>query len=451
MRVALALTLGMALSVFFVRAASEHGRRVNISKARGDQSGYLYDAKNIYDNANGKTPPVLIGERNRMPMYPAYLALFYHPSLDDWAFFEYGKQLNIYLAVGLLALLGAVLWAHLPPLPAVNLLGIAAFGWFIYKAGYTQSELLFYTFFFLAFLACWHLLRATPSRRQIELGALAGLLCALAYLTKASNPPFMALFAGVFGLQALWPSGSYPSGRRLASTGWSLGALAVFILVLLAVLSPYLTTNRQVFGRYFYNVNSTFYAWYDDWAEASVGVRLHGDGHRWPDVPAVEIPSAERYWREHSIGQIAIRVWSGIEDMAIVSWRTYDYLGYFVLYTGMLILLATTRWRSMRRLLSDHAWLALFLVGYFTMYFFATAFYFPISGTGTGRFLITHLLPYFFVLSHLFSKSRFSAETWTLGGFRIGFPHFHLLVLVLLVFDVSFRTYPRLMTTYGGF
>ena len=59
----------IALSIFYVVAASEHGRRVNTSKARGDQSGYLWDAENVYANWQGRQPPVVIGERNRMPLY----------------------------------------------------------------------------------------------------------------------------------------------------------------------------------------------------------------------------------------------------------------------------------------------------------------------------------------------------------------------------------------------
>src|SRR5215210_124106 len=47
----------VALATFYVAAASEHGRRVNTSKARGDQSGYLWDAENVYANWHGRQPP----------------------------------------------------------------------------------------------------------------------------------------------------------------------------------------------------------------------------------------------------------------------------------------------------------------------------------------------------------------------------------------------------------
>ena len=46
---------------------------------------------------------LLIGERNRMPVYPGLLALLYDPALSPDAFFERGKQINIILSLVLLA------------------------------------------------------------------------------------------------------------------------------------------------------------------------------------------------------------------------------------------------------------------------------------------------------------------------------------------------------------
>jgi hypothetical protein len=448
-RLALGVAVCAALMIFFVRAGDEHGRRINVSKARGDQSGYLMDAENVYHNAHGRQPKKLIGERNRMPVYAWYLSLFYDPTMSDPQFFEVGRRANVRLALGLLVLIAIVVSRLLPWLTAVNLVGVAAFGWFIYKAGYTQSELLYYTLFFFAFLSCWGLFRAKTSARSIALGALAGALCGLAYLTKAAIPPFIAVFGLTFGARTLLSG----TARGKAGGGVVSGvtALLVFTLAFLAVLSPYLATNKRAFGRYFYNVNSTFYVWYDDWPDASVGTRLHGDGEHWPDMPESALPGAGRYWREHSLGQIGERVWRGVKDMAIVSYRTFDYLPFLILYSAFAATIAVTRRALFVGLVRDHAWLAAFLGIYFVAYFFATAFYHPVSGTGTARFLIAHLLPYFFVISHLISRSRLRSVEWTAGSLRLRPRQFEILVLVLLVLDVSLRTWPRLMSTYGGF
>ena len=75
------------------------------------------------------------------------------------AFFEVAKRANIYLSLALLVVLGVIFFRELPGLAATNLTGILAFGIFVFKAGYAQSELLFYFLMFVTFLGCWHLLR----------------------------------------------------------------------------------------------------------------------------------------------------------------------------------------------------------------------------------------------------------------------------------------------------
>ena len=62
---------------------------------------------------------------------------------------------------------------NLPALVATNLTLIVAFGYWIFKAGYTQPELLYYFLLFLTFLACCHLLRERrpgPSAASMNCG-----------------------------------------------------------------------------------------------------------------------------------------------------------------------------------------------------------------------------------------------------------------------------------------
>ena len=228
-------------------------------------------------------------------------------------------------------------------------------------------------------------------------------------------------------------------------------AAAVAAVAFLAVLSPYLATNKRVFGRYFYNVNTTFYVWYDDWPAASVGTILHGDGMGWPTMPAERLPGASRYWREHTLEQIAARVAGGFADMVERSYKTYWYLNYVVLYLAFAVALVVRRWRPFVSLIRAFPAVAAFLVLYALAYLFGIAFYAPVSGTGTTRFLIAHLLPLLFVLSLLFAREPFRSTEWQLGGLRLRTQHFHLLVSVMLAFDLLFVIWPRLMNTYGGF
>ena len=441
------VVLLVALATFYVSAATEHARQVNTSKARGDQSGYLWDAQNMYGNWHGSAPPMLIGERNRMPVYAAFLAVFWNPALSNDDFFDRAKRWNIYLSVGLLAMLAAVFARYLPPLPATNLTLVVAFGYFIFKAGYTQSELLFYFLFFITFLLFWEILARPGGLTVTVLRAVAaGAMAALAYLTKAALLPLIGIFLALCVYDALRRRRIEPGAARR-----QLIAALLVPAVFLAVLSPYLRTNKRVFGHYFYNVNTTFYIWYDNWPQASIGTIKHGDGVGWPAMPAEDLPSASKYWREHTVAQIAGRIGAGLWDMIDRSYKTYWYFKYLVLYLGVAIAIAVTRRRELAGTWRRSPAAAAFLLIYGATYLLGIAFYAPVSGTGTSRFLIAHLTPLFFVLSLFLAGDPGRRTEWTVGGATIGVPHFHLLVSVSLAFDIAFVIWPRLMTTYGGF
>ncbi|MCM3878799.1 MAG: hypothetical protein ND807_01710 [Vicinamibacterales bacterium] len=443
----LRVALFTALAVFYVAAASEHARTVNTFKARGDQSGYLWDAQNMYSNWHGANPPILIGERNRMPLYAAFLAAFWSPEMSNDDFFTRAKTWNIYLSVALLAVLAIVFARCLPPLPATNLTLVVAFGYFIFKAGYTQSELLFYTLFFLAFLAFWDILtRRGTLRGTLVRAVAAGALAALAHLTKAALLPLVAIFICVCTVDVL-------RGVRIDPRASMMKLVTVLMagLAFLLVLSPYIRENKRAFGHYFYNVNTTFYMWYDDWPQASVGTIKHGDGVGWPTMPAEDLPSPSRYWREHTVRQIAARVGGGTWDMLDRSYKTYWYFKYLALYLACALWLAIGRRAELRDMIGRHRAAALFLALYAATYGLGIAFYAPVSGTGTTRFLIAHLTPLFFVLSVFLTTRAVEDSAWRVAGTRVTLQHFHLLVLASLGFDIAFVIWPRLMTTYGGF
>ena len=242
-----------------------------------------------------------------------------------------------------------------------------------------------------------------------------------------------------------------PRSDRAAAARRQLIAALLVPAVFLAVLSPYLRTNKRVFGHYFYNVNTTFYIWYDDWPQASIGTIKHGDGVGWPAMPVEDLPSASKYWRQHTMAQIAGRIGAGLWDMIDRSYKTYWYFKYLVLYLGVAIAIAIIRRRELAGTWQRSPAAAAFLLIYGATYLLGIAFYAPVSGTGTSRFLIAHLTPLFFVLSLLLARDPGRRTEWTAGGATIGVRHFHLLVSVSLAFDIAFVIWPRLMTTYGGF
>jgi hypothetical protein len=226
---------------------------------------------------------------------------------------------------------------------------------------------------------------------------------------------------------------------------------AVVVVIFLALLSPYLLNSKQAFGSYFYNVNTTFYAWYDNWAQASVGTRLHGDGVGWPDMPADQIPSAAKYLRSHTPAQIAERVGGGLKDMAVRSYRTYGYLKYLVWYLALLAIVILASPSLFVSLVRRYPALAAFLGLYAVSHLLLVAFYEPISGTGTTRFLIAHLTPFFYAASRYLAHPEVAAISWRIGGVQVGVRHLHVVTTVLVAVDLSVWVWPRVMTTYGGF
>jgi hypothetical protein len=438
-RRAAALTVLAILVSFYWVAASTHARRINTSRVRADQSGYLWDAVGIYRMRHG-APAALIGERNRMPIYPWLLSWLYDPAYSPDAFFEVGKRWNIALSLVLLAAIAVLLRQYLPPLPAANLTLVVAFGYFVFKAGYAQVELLFYTSWFVTFLACARVLADAPPRESAARGAAAGVLAAVSHLLKASLLPLAAIVVAVC-------AGRLAAGRAIASRTL---ALAAFIACFLGVLSPYLVNSKRAFGHYFYNVNTTFYAWYDDWPAASVGTYRHGDGVGWPTMPRDQIPGMRKYLREHSVAQIAGRIGDGLLEMVTVSYTRLGHFKYVVLYGLFAGALVVSNRAAFARLVRGRPALSIFLLLYAAVYLLAVAFYKPISGT-TLRMQLTHVLPLLFVLSCLMVRRPFSETTWRVGGATLTPAHGHVGVSIAIGFDLVFTLWPRLMGEFAGY
>jgi hypothetical protein len=433
-----------------------HAERVNWFKARGDQSWFLHIAQVEYRNWHGIGPPQML-RRNIMPLYPAYLALFYDPGVSDPDYFIIAKRWSIRLSLALLVALGFVFARHLPALVATNLTLIVAFGYWVFKAGYAQPELLYYFLLFLTFLVCCHLLRERRPGRSVALALGAGVLAALTHLTKAAMPLFLGVFfaAYAYGELVRWreslTAGAAARSAALRRAARRAVAALALVACFLAVLFPYISTSKRVFGRYFYNANTTFYMWYDTWGEAGADMKDAGAELEWPKRPARDLPGPAKYWRTHTIEQIAERFLEGFRNMADRSYHTYWYYPFvllYVVYTGALI--AANR-RPFAELLRRHASIALFLVLYAVAFLFASAFYNPISATGTTRYIIAHLTPFFFVLAYFTTMEPFRRTAWRIGRLRVTTLHADLAVSATLAFSIVFVLWARLETTYGGF
>ena len=441
-----ALFVLAGLCQFYLTGATEHAVRVNTGKERGDQSAYLAEAILVYRNWHGLNQPPIVQPRNRMPLYPAYLATRYDPRWTDPEFFEHAKNHSIQLSVVLLVILALVVRWHVSFLPAASLMLCVTFGYFIFRAGYTQAELLYYTLHFLAFVGAWHLLEASTMGRAVGLALAAGLLAGLAHLTKAATLPMAVLVVIMCLGDALV---NLVRTRRPASLLRPLAAGAAFAAAYLLVLYPYIATSKRIHGQYFYTLSSVM-VWYDNYPQAAAAWQQFGpDG--WPPGRRSDRPGASKYLREHTVAQIASRFGSGFRDMAMRSYHTFWYLKFAVLY--MVVAAAgLVSFRLVSSAMLERHWrLVVFLLLYAGGYAAATAFYEPISGTGTSRFVLAHVAPLLFALTMLFESRTWRARQWSLAGTTLTMAHVYVFTIATILLDVTFTLWYRLLTTYGGF
>jgi hypothetical protein len=427
--------VGLLVAIYLTGAVIQ-GFRVNRDMRRTDQSAYMDYARGM---ATMKS--AYVGDRARMPLYPFLQSLLYRPGTSDDEFFRRGKAFNIGLSVVLLFLTYALLSRWLEPLAATAIVLVSAYTVFMFKAGYFQCELLSYFLNLLFFILCIENLRRPTYLRAAFLGLAAG----VAYLTKPSVLPGIVLFLVSFAWSSIVARKSGPAAgaARLSS----LGRAAVFLLLFLATVYPYIRTSKRVFGRYFYNVTSTFYFWYDSWDEAERGTKAHGDRRGWPRMPAEELPSARKYWQEHTVSQMAARLGNGVATVFKVAWSSYGYLKYAAIYFLFALLFTLQHARRARDLLfRDGASAAsVFVISYFTLYLLLYSWYTPIADG--NRLTLSLFLPGLAAIGYYLARA--GRDSIRLGGLRLTTAALHRFVIAVLCLDLVFAI-PWTITHLSG-
>lgn len=433
----------IVLTTLYTHGALRNARRVNTNMHGFDQSAYMNYARNL-----AESDYTHVGGRNRMPMYPLLLSFVYSSDLSDEAFFERGKYFNIALSVVLLAALFFIVRAYLPPGGAILLLLITAFTVFIFRAPYVQAELLFYFLNFCLFL----LLNKMLLRPTWQWGAVTGIVAGLAHLTKASILPALILFFVVAALKMGYMlARRHITPRQVAPTFLSIASVAILFLV---IVFPYISTSKRVFGSYFYNVNSTFYMWYDSWEEVIQGTRAHSDRVGWPDMPPDEIPGPAKYLREHTVQDILVRFLRGFYLIALVAIHSYGYLLYLLIYLVTCLGMLHLNPSHAHTIIKRYPFLWLFNILYFLAYLVLYTWYAQI--VFGVRFTLAQFLPALFALSCIIyrlypetmaapfgrGKKTISSATLIMG--------FTSSVGTILGIDICFVLAHRITTMYGG-
>jgi hypothetical protein len=374
-----ALLVLVVLTVYGFEAHAR-GREKFAPGILGDQSAYLGYARHLYESNY-----TVVENRNRMPVYPFLLSLIYRPGMTEDEFLLRAQTFTVNLSIFLLLLLFFIFRRFFPPLHAVALLAATAFGVFLYRAGRAQVEILFYFVSFCAFV----LLLRMFARPTWWLAVLAGAITGLAHLTKASILPALAVWAVVFFAHILWSFRAHPWRR--------LGMLAAVIAAFLAVVFPYIRTSKQIYGSYFYNVNSTFVMWADSSTEGFEFLKAHGIKDEWRRLPPEQLPSPRKYWRDHSLGQIAQRIIHGSLDLLTQNALVIAYYKFVVALVLAGTVLAARQSARVREVVAANPGAAVFCLAFFGAYFLLYAWYDTIIND--VRFVLSIFLPFVFAAS----------------------------------------------------
>jgi hypothetical protein len=415
----IALIVLVILAVYGIEA---HGRRHEKPSPAtlGDQDAYLSYARHLYESNYSVTE-----ERNRMPVYPFLLSLIYRPGMTEDEFLGRAQNFNVNLSILLLLLLFLIFRKFFPPLHAIALLAATAFGVFIYRAGNAQVELLFYFISFCAFI----LLLQLFVRPGWWLALLAGATTGLAHLTKASVLPALGIWAVVFAAQIVWSFRARPWRR--------LGLLTLVLGAFLAVVFPYIQTSKRIYDSYFYNVNSTFVMWCNSSTEAYEFLVAHGNKDQWRALPPDQLPSFRKYWREHSVAQIAGRIRSGVRDLATKNLRLIAYYKFVLAFLVTAAVLCGWQRSTARDAFARKPFAVLFCLLFLAAYFFLYAWYDAIIKD--ARFILSIFLPFVFFAS-MVVLALGGERAIRIGKRRIRFDEiFAGLLLALSLIDVLYN------------
>ncbi len=445
-KVLLALGIGLFFLSLYLNVAQQQSK-VNSDLTRNDQSAYMNFAREAYETHLQYT-----GSRNRMPLYPFIQALFYSPEMDDEAFFEQGKQLNIALSLVCLLALGITFFAKFSKIYAFYAMLVIAFLVFAIKSPYFQTEILFYTLFGFAFILSLDTLISPKWYKSIGVG----LLFALAHFSKASAMPGLFIFVSSYGILFLFKLFSRSLSREQVRQilYYALAPLAVFMILLF----PYFQESKEKYSTYFYNVNTTFYMWYDSWAEVKNGTRLAGDRRGWPHMTHEEIPSLSKYLDEHSADEIIDRLGRGITQIlwsgCYGRWSRYRYgycsqvgLSLIILVLGLLILpFKGIRLRNSYKYIHIVWYVLLFC----TLYALSFVWYIPVIGKGPRTFLAL-VIPLLWTIGLALHSPQIQSLQFTLFQRPIKVLHtVYLLMLLTLFYEIHQLVAFRAATMNGG-
>ena len=441
MAAVIAIAVGLALYLHIASVQS----RVNHNLYTGNQNGYTAFAIESWESSFTFT-----GYRNRMPLYPWIQGLTYSPKLTETQFFVQGKSLNVAISLVCLAVIAALFFARFSNLYATYSIVIIGFLLFNVKSPFFQSEILYYTLFALAFMLSIESIR----RPKWYKSAGVGVLFALAHFTKASA--ILGLFIYTCSFVVTFPSILRIRNGVPQQIGLTIMHAIAPIVVFTILLFPYFVESKSRYGHYLYNVNTTFYFWYDSWDEAIEGTLAAGDRDGWPDLPDDEIPSMSKYLSEHTLADILRRLGKSLHsyvDTTCTRTGSWQLLGNCIhLGIGsafaLVCVLAGIRhqrtWRNRRSLQTS-----LFIAGFLALYHIAALWYWPIIGG--ARAILALVIPIFWTIGLIAERSSLQLLSVQIAQRKVRLTQLmYVILLIVALYQVYELAAFRAGNLYGG-
>lgn len=423
------IILFILLGVFFYKQAVDFAP-LNDESERFDQNSYVRLSKKVYLSGYSYS-----GDRKNMIVYPLLQAVLNNPNLPAGEFFNRGKIINIQVSMVLLLFLGLFYRRFFSRLTAANLTMITAFSWFIYKSVYFKGELVYYFFFFLAFV----LSASQFTSPSIISAVLAGLFWGLAYMTKASILPAVIIFTVVYTVDRAVLFLSSKRSNKPLNTGTFVHSIlsgSLLVIFFLFSVSFYIIESKQKFGQYFYNANQ-FVVWSSSWPEAKHIIHKDGALSGWPDLPPDRIPNFQNYMRSHTFEQIVERFNQGALKQKEVIFEPYGQFNYITIFSIFLIISIAMNWSTIKHLLNKYWGVILFTTGLFSAYFVSYTWYIAILSV-YDRFLFSLFIPYLFsavIVIKTIWRNRLQKESLLLSSTRLSFC-VNLFVFSLLLIEI---------------
>ena len=435
--------VALVIAYFYYTASLDHAQEINTNLLLSDQDVYVEFTRQV--SISGFT---YTGDRNQTPGYPFLQAIFCSGNLDNQELFMCGKHANIILSLAYLLSLFFIFRIFLEPHPSIVLLFLIAYSIFIFKAGYMTVELSFYFFSFISFI----LMSLMIKKPSIILGVLTGVTLGLSHLLKASVLPGIILFTFLFFLKIVWNSYLRKDVKACQNLKASLICIFLTIICFIIVIYPYIRQSKEIYGQYFYNVNSNFYIWYDSWGQAKQAEQIYHFKEGWPDIPASQRPSPQKYIRDHSISQIYSRIKLGITKQFTHLWDQYNTFNYLILYSLITFIFLIANLKTVKNLFRKYFFLSIFVTLYFAGYIILFGWYYPIAGG--PRFIGGLYTPMIFSIFIILKNLSASGNSFRIFGHKINFLStfnvINVFVLGLLLADIFIIITDLLPNGYFG-